>query len=395
MGFASGTVTFRRYSICGAHPDSLSEEWLSAIAARAFGRQREEQSDGVETGWIVPNHLFDVDFSSPERIEYDCFVYLAMRMDRTAPPASIVRSYQRMEEAAALEASGRDFLSRTERRLAKEAAVGRAEKEARAGMFRRSSAYPVLIDLRNGVVYFGNLGSAAGSRLLTLFSETFDTTLASNSAEEAAYRIADRKGWVRAFEDCQPSHFAPAPMSGADDGSAVFPGEDRSFLGREFLAWVWFRTERREGLFELPNGEGVTVAIDRAMHLVCSYDLTGTDTIRCDVPGSSPEARAALQIGKVPTKMGLLIGSAAQEWALTLDGPGLGVSGLRLEKPEEDDPRAQLGERFGQICGFGMVLDGLFEVFLRERLQDEWRQASAAMSRWAAGDKIQAQRATA
>ena len=383
MGFTSGTITFRRYYLAGQNPKSLSDEWLAAIAARAFGKQGETLSDGTETGWIVPSHLFDVDFTAPERITLGRFVYLGMRLDRTAPPSAIVQSYRKMEEAAALQASGRDYLNRTERQLAKEAALGRAEREAREGRFRRTTAYPVLIDLQHGVVYFGNLGATTGDKLLTLFADTFGVTLVPVTAEEAAYRIAEKHGFSQAYEEAQPAHFVEPPTVFEETDSAAFPGQDRSFLGREFLTWLWFRTETGEGLFEPEHNGTVTVAMDRLIHLECSYDLTGTATIRTDVPASSPEARAALRIGKVPSKMGLLIGTAAEEWTLTLDGPRYTVSGLRVPRAEEDDPRANLECRFGQIGELGAVLDRLFGLFLRCRLQNGWSKDFAMMCRWA------------
>ena len=383
MGFASGPITFRRFFLCGEHPDSLSNGWFDAIAARAFGRQREEASDGSETGWIVPNHLCDVDFSSPDRVTFGRFVFLAMRVDRTAAPSAIVQSYRKMEETAALEASGRVSLTSAERRLAKEAALARAEKEARAGQFRRTTAYPLLIDFQEGVVYFGSLGAPAADRLMVLFSETFDTTIVPATVEEVAYRIAQRQGRVRVFEDVHPTRFVEPPASGDQADTVAFPGQDRRFLGWEFLAWLWHRVDAHEGLFELKRQRSVTVAVERMMHLVCSFDLTGSDTIRTDAPARAPEAYAALGIGKVPTSMGLLI-AGDDEWGLTLDGPRYHVSGLRLTSPEEeDDPVSELEHRFSQIRDLSATLDQLFGEFLRQRLDKDWDKEAAAMSRWA------------
>ena len=280
IGFASGPITFRRFFLCGERPDSLSNGWYEAIAVRAFGKQREAASDGIETGWIVPNHLFDVDFSSPDRVTCGRFVFLAMRLDRTAAPGAIIQSYRKMEESAALQASGRASLSRTERRLANEAALARAEEEARADKFRRTTAYPVLIDFPDGVVYFGNLGAPAGDKLMALFSETFGTPIVPATVDEVAYRIAQRQGRVRVFEDVQPAHLVEPPTPAGEADALTFPGQDRRFLGREFLAWLWHRVDAHEGLFEMKRHRSVTVAIERIMHLVCSFDLTGSKECR-------------------------------------------------------------------------------------------------------------------
>ena len=162
------------------------------------------------------------------------------------------------------------------------------------------------------------------------------------------------------------------------------PGQDRSFLGREFLAWLWHCIEKKEGLFELERRRSVTVAIERAMHLDCSFGLTGSDTIRTDVPARAPEAYAALRIGKVPTKMGLLIGGAAEEWGLTIDGSRYTVTGLHVPRPEEEDDPVSIREyRFHQIRDVAAILDQLLGEFLRLRLDVGWTKQLAAMSRWA------------
>lgn len=382
MGFASGSITFRRYYLCGEHPGSLSEEWFEALAGHAFGQGGEETSDGIESGWIVPTHLFDVDFSAPQRVTVGRFVYLAMRLDRTAAPAPIVKSYRKQEEEAALAASGGEVLGRAERSLARQAAADRAQREARKGMFRRVAAYPVLIDLEDGVVYFGNTGSTAGDKLLTLFSDTFQTTLAPATIEEAGYRIAERIGASRSFDEATPAHFADPPAMDGEIASAEFPGNDRRFLGREFLTWLWYRTDAAEGLFELDGDRSVALSIHRMMHLECGYNLTGRDSIVTEAPARSPEAWAALGIGKQPTKVALLIGADQDEWSLSLDGPAWNVSGLVLPPPEESDPLGRLEERFNGMRRVGRTLDQLLAVFLRCRLGAAWKAESAAIRAW-------------
>lgn len=381
MGFASGPVSFCRYYLCGDHPENLTEEWVEMLAAHAFGKHADETSDGVETGWIVPTHLFDVDFSESGRIEVGRFVYLAMRMDRTAPPSAVVQSYRKMEEEGALRASGREFLTRVERRMAREAAADRAGKEARAGAFRRMAAYPVLIDLRDGVVYFGNLGSTAGDKLISLFRDTFDVTLMPAHVEELSHRLADRSGRTAAFDNVKPCHLVTPPLDASQNGQ--HSGNDRSFLGREFLSWLWYRCEAREGVFEIAGIGGLTLAVHEGMRMECPFECTGKVSITADAPGRSPEARAANAIGKMPSKMGFLMAAGAEEWAFTLECPEGKVSKLTLPKSDGEDPAGELEERFGGLRRAGELLDGLVAEFLRLRLDSGWETEVASMRKWA------------
>ncbi len=393
MGFASGSVTYQKFYMVGQHPSDLTDEMLASIENCSFGRYKQAMTDDLEFGWIVPNHLFDVDFSSADRILVGRSLYLAMRCDRTAPPASLVKSYEKMEELAALEASGKETLSKNERSLAREVARDRAAEEAKKGHFRRMSAYPLIIDLEEGSVYFGNLGLSAADKLLTLFSDTFSCSLVQASIEEVAYRIATDEKLERVFDDIKPALLVRSP-AGDDSTGQDLADLDKKHLGREFLTWFWYRSEVDEGVFELGQLGTVTIAIDKVLSLRCCFDQTGTTSIRTDVPSSSPEARAALRLGKMPERMGLIFGSAQGDWACTLNGATLAVSGLSLPRSEDTDPAFILEERVSGIRTVSSVIDSLVKVFMKERLSQNWSHLQQSMTHWVEQPTDQGSRAT-
>ncbi|UCF32940.1 MAG: hypothetical protein JSV78_11475 [Phycisphaerales bacterium] len=383
MGFASGSVTFRRYYLCGEHPSSLTKEWLSSIAGHAFGKQREATSDGIETGWIGPTHLFNVEFSTPQHVAVGRFIYLGFRMDRTAAPSAIVRSYQRMEEEAALEASGQPYITRAEKRMAREAAMAKAEREARAGAFRRVSAYPLAIDLEDGVAYFGNLGATASDKMMSLFSDTFDVALVPATPEEVAVRTAQRLRVTQALEDVRPLYLVDPPPGTDGRGDGAWPEMDRTFLGREFLLWLWFRCHAEEGVLDLGRGRNATIAINKVMRLECPWQVTGTDTIMTDAPGIAPEARAALRLGKQPTKMGLLIGAGVDDYRLVLDGPKLAVNTLVFSAGDQDGHDGGIEHRLASVRKLASMLDNMYKIFLKCRLSSVGKDEQVAMRKWA------------
>ncbi len=378
MAFASGPMTFRRFYISGSMPKMGDESIVSALAGCAFGRYGSAEADGSETGWIAPDHLFDTDMTA-EKILFDRFVYVQMRLDRTAPPSRIIRSYESMEEQAALETSGKEFLSKREKMAAREAAAARASEESRSGLFRRISAVPVLIDLRAGVVYLGTSATVAADKFILLFRDTFDAALEPATSEHLAYRIMNAAGDPRSVEDATPVHFAStADAHDAGEGG----GMDQSFLGREFLTWVWFKTDRGQSLFD-SGSDRITVMISGHMHLDCDFRLSGSDTIRSQGPASTPEARAALVTGKQPTRVGLTLGCKSGEYSLTLDGPRFTVSALKLPDSSGADRRGRFEERFEQMTEVSGLLDVLFGLFLGQRASRDWAGVLSAMQAWA------------
>jgi len=392
MGFAAGAITFRRFFICGEHPRTIGDEWLESIRGHAFGRQGEAASDGVETGWIVPAHLFDVDFSSLDRIEVDRFVFLGMRLDRTSVPGPVLRSYRVMEEQAILAASGRDQLSRSDRSMAREAAALRAEQEARDGAFRRITAHPVAIDLQDGVVYLGSLGAGVSDKFMALFEETFLASVVPAGIDEVAHRFAERAGMESAFNDSRPEYLAEPPVEGFDESGI----HDRAFLGREFLTWLWHRVETDEGMFDLDSGASTAVTMHKLMQLDCPYGLAGKDTFRADAPGRLAEARLALRLGKMPTKLALIMADRSEETSLVLDGATWTISGMVPAKGDPDDDASILAGRFSAMRDAARTIDLLFETFLRIRLGSAWPKELADMIAWAEGsNKLVVHRATA
>lgn len=393
MGFAAGAMTFRKFFLCGEHPQCITEEGLVAIRRHAFGQGGEASSDGVDVGWIAPAHLFDVDFSSADRIEVDRFVFLGLRLDRTAPPGAIVRSYRAMEEQAILASSGRDRLSRGERAMARDAAAQRAEAEAREGAFRRIAAHPVVVDFEDGVAYLGSLSAGVSDKFMALFEQTFRATVVPAGVDEIALRLAESAGRAAALDAARPEYLADVPEEDFDATGTT----DRAFLGREFLTWLWFRCETDEGMFEFDGGS-TAMTIHKLMQIDCPHERFGKDTFRADGPGRLPEARLALSTGKLPTRLALILANQAGETSLTFDAARWTVSGMVPPKPEEADTDAQdlLAGRFSAMRDTARTLEGLFAAFLRLRLGEGWSREVREMRSWAVGARgLVVHRATA
>jgi Putative exonuclease, RdgC len=383
VSFIAGSATFQRLFISGKPMHNPDDEFFRKLAARAFGRNA-VASDAEQIGWIGGRHLLDTDIK-PEHTVFGSFVHLAIRVDKLTIPPNLLKAYIRMEEDAVREVTGRDFLSKGERKKAKETAVLRAEQEAKTGAFRRSAAVPVLIDLANAYVLVGSSGSAVADRVMKLFSDTFGRSLEPATAEAIARRIMLGTKHPAALDNAAPFRLVDAP-DGYEQGESAGVAGDLSFLGREMLSWLWHRADREDGRLAIRGGDELSVMIDRSLKLKCDFGLTGTTSIVADGPTSLPEARAALRIGKQPARAGLIIGGQLGEFRLTLDPARFAVGGLIVtEDQAEKDFRARIEQRFELIVDALHLLDGLFELYVTARTSREWPRELAAMSAWARG----------
>ncbi len=385
MSFASGGISFRRYQISGWPKAGMDEVAVASLKALAFGSLQETSADGTEVGWIAPTHLFDCEIEL-DKIIVGRFVHLAMRLDRLGAPPAVLRSYQRMEEEAALATSGQEFLSKKQRREAKEAAQARAAKEAQAGSFRRITAHPLVIDLEDRILYFSSLGNGPHDKLLTLFTKTFNARLTPLDASEQAGRIAEQHGWARCFDDAEPVHLIDSPTGDSGNG---FDDHDRAFLGREFLTWLWHTTETGDGTVSLAADgrtalpSDVSVMLSKSLQLECDFHATGRTGIYTDGPTLAPEARAAMALGKQPTKTGLVLAAGGEQYTLGFDAVRFTVSGLRLPEIEEPSPAARLEERCLHLTRCAALLDALYTAFLKERLSGRYAPKLGELRSWA------------
>src|SRR5687768_10262734 len=159
MSFSSGTITFKRFFVNGPSYARVDEALLEQVQSRAMGANSLRTSDKTEIGWTTGEHILDTDFTFEKNAIADG-LHLAMRVDTNKVPTELVRSYQKINEQAMLEASGRQFISKAERREAREQALARADMESRSGTYRRMKQVPIFWDLKRNEVYLGSAGSA-------------------------------------------------------------------------------------------------------------------------------------------------------------------------------------------------------------------------------------------
>ena len=182
---------------------------------------------------------------------------------------------------------------------------------------------------------------------------------------------------------------------------------ERSFLGRDFLTWLWFRCEVEGGEFELPSSdskksEPTAVMVEDALALVSVEEDGSVMTLRKGSPTARPEAASALAAGMTLKKARLLVARGPREWQLTLDGDTLDIGSLKTPDPaepeasgEEEEPTSpeeveagetkkkkakksddealdELAEKLASADEARGVVEGLYKSFLDVRLTKDW-----------------------
>jgi hypothetical protein len=402
MPFRNGAVSYSRFDVLGEFPDAAGEGTL-ALLGRHVVRNRAVAEEGVSSGWCTGRHVFDTDFTW-EHCGFSGAVLCAMRVDTAKVPPEIRRAYVSMaEDERRSRENGADVagvLSRGARREAKAEAERRCKEEIAEGRYRRIAMTPVLLDLVNRTVLAPVSGDAALKELRGLVEGTYGCKLNRRSAGGAAADLMGARGMTSDLDDALPDAFtAPPAQAAAMDGEsspgrasgrpevpwALAGGEPRDFLGNVFLLWLWWMAEENEGVVETKDVT-VAVLVDKVVDLECPWGTGGRTSLRGVMPTRVPEAGKALQSGKWPRRLGLLLAAHGQEFECVLQGDRFAVSGLKLGDPSEEarTQRLEVEERLDRLATFDKVLVGLYDHFLRERFGKGWGTRRQQIAAWIA-----------
>jgi hypothetical protein len=379
MGFFSGRVSFLRFRVQGASPGLFGPEHLDRLAANQIGKQRIASADGVEVGWIAGDHILDTHFEQAKNVVNDT-LHFALRIDSNKIPGDLLRAYTAidLQALASKNPSGRP--SNAQKREARESARQRIECEAKDGRFLRRRALPVLWDALSNELLVGTTSLTQIDRLYTLFEHTFGQGFELLSAGAMAFRLAEPRGQSRGIDDAVPSAFVPGGSAG--EVAWILDENNRDFLGNEFLLWLWYYLENEDDTLRLSDGSEATVMLANSLSLECPRGQTGREVINHEVPTRLPEARRAIQAGKLPRKCGLIVVRHDTQYELTLTAENLAVTGAKLPAPEAVEERARLEERVCQLRHLLETLDLLQDAFGQRRAGDDWSKELAKMQKW-------------
>jgi hypothetical protein len=379
MGFFTGRVTFMRFQVAGPAPNLFGPEHLERLAEHMAGKQRLLSADGVEVGWTAGQHILDVRFDMAKNIIND-MLFFALRIDAQKLPSDLLRAYYQVDLEALSAGNPSGKPSMRQKREAKESARDRLEHEAKDGRFLRRKATEVVWDRLSNELYFGATSMSNIDRLLTLFKNTFGLNFDAVTAGRRAYQLAELHQRARQVDDASPSPFIPGLSPG--DVAWSLDEASRDFVGNEFILWLWFYAETAGDVFKLGDGSEATVMLARTLTLECPRGQTGHETITHEAPTRLPEARRAIQAGKLPRKVGITLVRHDLQYEFTLHAETFGIGSARLPPSEEEDERAQLNERADRIRSLIEALDLLFDAFGRLRFSSDWHKELAKMQKW-------------
>src|SRR5918993_3102268 len=143
MGFASGSVSFRRFTVVGDQPEQIDQDLLDKLAEHALRPGEIGVPEETEYGWSGGRHVLDGTFSFENNVYADA-LFFALRVDSSKVPGELRRAYAMMEEDAVAATNPSGFISKMQKREVKDVVRRKVDDELRSGRFRRSKLLPIV-----------------------------------------------------------------------------------------------------------------------------------------------------------------------------------------------------------------------------------------------------------
>jgi recombination associated protein RdgC len=165
---------------------------------------------------------------------------------------------------------------------------------------------------------------------------------------------------------------------------------EKAFLGREFLTWLWFKSDQTGGRIEIPGKKVAEVLfLDRMTLDLSDVETPQTVTLK----GEHSELReglAALKEGKKIEEARISIRAGDNDFTMMLKGTWFSFGSFKTppilppgEAEGEADTEGSFLEKTYLIEEGMEIVDNLFEYFLKLRISEEWEaQELPAIHRW-------------
>jgi len=185
MSILSNSVSITRYRVHGKINAPIIDNVTSGLINNTISEIDNQISDRA-VGWTSFDNPFQPDFDGSSFAFGNYFVF-ALRIDKKNIPAKVLKKHYTLEAAKRIAESGRDYLSKNEKKLVKEHVI--------SGLSLRIPATPNIYDLvwnyDDSVIWFFSNLKAANEELESLFSKSFNLSLIRLFPYTAAELSAD------------------------------------------------------------------------------------------------------------------------------------------------------------------------------------------------------------
>jgi len=358
MGFEKGSLSFRMLFV----PCELTDEDVARFAAHTLPPLTSLAEDEIH-GWVAGRHLLDRHITE-DTAWLGGYLRLTLTQAKKKIPNSLLQAECAVEEIAVMQAEGKGYLNQNRRREIKAGVQERLLPE----MPPQLKGIDMVYDPRSRILYCSATSEKQFDAFVLNFLQTIGFAPEPAVPETMAFQLEGLNA-----ENWPPVSFSETLDDGAVDGT----------LGREFLMWLWYASERQGGTVQIPDLGEFAFMVEGPLTFVMEGKGAHEIVLKKGEPIFSAETRAALFSGKKLSKAKLTFARGEELWSFELDADEFVFRGMKLPQTEAFDRITKFQERMIFLDTFRQVFFHLFRQFLRLRnSSSDWEETKSAMRRW-------------
>jgi hypothetical protein len=164
--------------------------------------------------------------------------------------------------------------------------------------------------------------------------------------------------------------------------------ENTRYLGREFVVWLWYKSELLEATFTRPSGDVLELWFDSQLAMRSVYEPTEQVAFKGVAPAGRVEAKIALQHAWLPVKVRVCITADAKDFAFVLESDTLAKTTVKLPALIAEDSDERFFERMQLLELVDVLVQEQYAEFLHLRQSKLWdAELVPAMIAWTLGEE--------
>ena len=350
MGFLKGGLTFSRYRLVQKDAEASSESFDKNIRQFAFRDFFPAEAE-KNVGWTSVEDLLDTEFPYAG-YSYGDYRLFGLRIDRRSIPPALFKIRCIEEERRFLKENRIKKLYKDQREAIRES--------VRLRLLETAPPIPTFFEAcwaGSGTVLFTSLSSKTVQEFLDLFHQSFGVALEP----------------VLLWD--------PAVLEAAEISTAQ--------VGREFLTWLWFKSEERGGVVLVDGFGDIELSFVRRLALESGEGEYAESVVCQGQHADLREGKEAVRQGKKIKEARISLGRDSAKWEFTFKADSFHFQSVKLPVPaemdteEDEDKSGKVLERLYLIETIIKTMDELFAQYLALRLSGEWSDEVARMQKWA------------
>ena len=165
---------------------------------------------------------------------------------------------------------------------------------------------------------------------------------------------------------------------------------EKRFIGQEFLTWLWYKSEERGGVVDLPGHGDIQLVFEKHMLLESGEGEAHEKLVCSGLQTELQEARTGLQMGKKLEQARIHLVRGDYEWNFTLTATLFEFRNIRVPKtmtPSEEEfgpeaVEARILERVSMVEEAVQTMQDLFLVYLTTRTSPGWNEELKKVRSW-------------